>query len=143
MIIGFLLLWLGFRNWRKPATENYEEPRFFSIVDSITPLKAYGFGAMVSVINFKNLALFLTALSVVILSNLSLLQKITIALLVVLVFCQSVIIPVMIYLSFPKRAKGLLSSIKQYLNQHSHQIGIWAPMVFGLLLLIKGLTGVL
>ncbi|MEN8241168.1 MAG: GAP family protein [Chloroflexota bacterium] len=143
IVFGTLLLWLSFRNGRKPIKEEKSEPRFFSIVDKITPLKAFGFGAMVSVINFKNLTLFLTALSVVILSNLILTEKIIITLLVVLVFCLSVIIPVVIYLSFPKRAKDVLNSIKQFLNQHSRQIGIWAPLVFSLLLLIKGLTELL
>ncbi len=98
---------------------------------------------MISVINFKNLALFLTALSVVILSDLSITEKIVITLLVVLVFCLSVIVPVVIYISFPKRAKDLLNSIRQFLNRHSRAIGIWAPLIFGLLLLIKGITELL
>lgn len=143
LVLGALLIWLTVRNWRKPSSESKEEPRFFSIVDNITPLKAFGFGAMVSVINFKNLALFLTAQSVVVLSSLSFPQKITITLLVVLVFCLSVIIPVTIYLLFPKRAKDLLNTIKQFLNQHSRPIGIWAPLVFGLLFIIKGITELL
>jgi len=143
MILGTLLLLLALRNWRKPVSENKEEPRFLSIVDKITPPKAFGFGAMISVVNFKNMALFLTALSVVILSDLSITEKIFITLLVVPVFCLSVIIPVTIYISFPKRAKDLLNSIKQFLNHRSRLIGIWAPFVFGLLILIKGVTELL
>jgi len=143
LVLGTLLLWLAFRNWRKPVSDEQKEPRFFSIVDKITPLKAFGFGAMISVINFKNLALFFTALSVVIVSDLILTEKIFITLLVVLVFCLSVIIPVVIYLAFPKRAKELLSGIRQFLNRNSHSIGIWAPFVFGLLFLIKGITDLL
>jgi threonine/homoserine/homoserine lactone efflux protein len=140
MALGASLLWLALRNGRKPISESQEEPRFFSIVDKITPPKAFGFGAVISVINFKNLALFLTALSVVILSELILTEKIVITLLVVLVFCLSVIIPVAIYVSFPKRAKNILNAIKQLLNQYSRHIGIWAPAVFGLFLLFKGIT---
>ncbi len=140
MVFGTLLLWLSLRNWRKPVSENQEEPRFFSIVDKITPPKAFGFGAMVSVVNFKNLALFLTALSVVILSDLHITEKIVITLLAALVFCLSVIIPVIIYVAFPKHAKDLLNSIKQTLNRHSRTIGILAPLVFGLLFLTKGIT---
>ena len=98
---------------------------------------------MISVINFKNLALFLTALSVVIMSDLFLTEKIFITLLVVLVFCLSVIIPIVIYIAFPKRANDLLNSIRQFLNRHSRAIGIWAPLVFGLILLIKGVTDLL
>jgi threonine/homoserine/homoserine lactone efflux protein len=143
LVLGTVLLLLALRNWRKPVSENQEEPRFFSLVDKITPLKAFGFGAIISVVNFKNLALFLTALSVVVMSDLFITEKIFITLLVVLVFCLSVIIPVVIYIAFPKRAKDLLNSIRQFMNRHSRPIGIWAPLVFGLLLLIKGITDLL
>jgi threonine/homoserine/homoserine lactone efflux protein len=143
MILGTLLLWLSLRNWRKPFANKTEEPRFFSIVDKITPIKAFGFGALVSVINFKNLALFLTALSVVILSDLLIAEKIIITLLVVLVFCLSVIIPIVIYFAFPNRAKELLNGIRQFLSRHSRPIGIWAPLIFGLLFLIKGFVEIL
>lgn len=135
-----LLLWLAFRNWRKPAAEKQEEPRFFAIVDKMTPLKSFGFGAMVSVINFKNLALFMTALSVVILSTLPVSQKITITLLVALVFCLSVIIPVSIYLLFPNTAKETLGGIKDFLNRNSRKIGIYAPLLFGIIFLLKGFS---
>ena len=143
LFFGVLLLWLSFRNWRKPASDKQEEPRFFSIVDTITPLKAFGFGALVSVINFKNLALFLTALSVVILSDLTINAKITIALLDAFVFCLSVIIPLLIYLAFPTGAKDILSGIKEFLSRNSRPIGIYAPLLFGLIFLSKGITDLL
>ena len=143
IVLGSLLLWLALRNWRKPISDEKEEPRFFSIVDKINLPKAFGFGATVSVMNFKNLALFLTALSVVIVSDLLIVEKIIITLLVVLVFCLSVIIPVVIYLAFPKRAKKLLNAIKQFLNRHRRVIGIFAPLLFGLIFLLKGITGLL
>ena len=143
LFFGVLLLWLSFRNWRKPASDKQEEPRFFSIVDTITPLKAFGFGALVSVINFKNLALFLTALSVVILSDLTINEKITIALLDAFVFCLSVIIPLLIYLAFPTGAKDILSGIKEFLSRNSRPIGIYAPLLFGLIFLSKGITDLL
>ena len=143
IFFGTLLLWMAFKNWRKPAPVEEEEPRFFAIVDSITPLKAFGFGAMVTVINFKNLALFMSALSVVIVSNLALTEKIIITLLVALVFCLSVIIPVLIYFLFPKRATHLLNAIKDSLNKYRRPIGIGIPFFFGFVFLIKGITGLL
>jgi hypothetical protein len=55
IVLGSLLLLLALRNWRKPISEDKEEPRFFSIVDKITPMKAFGLGALVSVVNFSHL----------------------------------------------------------------------------------------
>jgi threonine/homoserine/homoserine lactone efflux protein len=143
MVLGTLLVLLALRNWRKPVSEDNEEPRFFSIIDKITPIKAFGLGALVSVVNFKNLALYLTALSVVILSDLAIIERLFITILVALVFCLSVIIPVVIYIAFPKRAKELLNGLRLFLNRNSRPIGIWAPFVFGLLLLLKGVTDLL
>lgn len=140
LLLGSLLLWLSLRNWRKPPEENQEPPRFFDIVDKVTPFRAFGFGALVSVVNFKNLALFLSAQSVVILSDLLLPEKIAVSMLVVFVFCLSVIVPVLTYFAFPRRARDLLNSIKETLNRHSRPIGIWLPLIFGLLLIAKGIT---
>lgn len=143
VVLGTVLIWLALRTWRKPRTEGNDEPRFFSIVDKVNPPKAFGFGALVSVINFKNLALFMAAQSVVILSPEPLPNKIVITLLVVLVFCFSVIGPVAIYLSFPRRAQDLLLSIRRFLGLHRRTIGIWLPSIFGLLFIVRGLRELL
>jgi threonine/homoserine/homoserine lactone efflux protein len=143
IVLGIMLILLSLRNWRKPVSESNQQPRFFSIVDKITPAKAFSFGAMVTVINFKNLALFLSALSVVIYSPLLIAQKVIITLSVTFVFCLSVIIPVFIYASFPKRANVVLNGIKQTLEKHSRPISIWLPLIFGNLFLIRGLTSLL
>lgn len=142
IILGTVLLWITHRNWRKPAVESENKPpsRLFAFVDRTTPPKAFGFGAMVSVINFKNLAIFLSAISVVHLSNLELSLKIINAILVAFVFCLSVIVPVLIYLLFPKRSTELLNWIKHTIETRSRAIGIWAPLIFGILFLLRGIT---
>ncbi|MCP4419152.1 MAG: hypothetical protein GY805_21260 [Chloroflexi bacterium] len=140
LILGMLLLWLSLRNWRKPLSESQEEPRFFRIVDNITPLKAFGFGALVTVMNVKNLALYMTAVSVVILSPLPIGQKMAVTLLDALVFCLSVIIPVLIYVSSPQRAREILLSFRGVLERNGRPIGIWLPLIFGLVFTIKGVA---
>ncbi len=143
LFFAALLFWMAFRNWHKPAAEKQDEPRFFTLVDKMTPLKSFGFGALVSVVNFKNLALFFTALSVVVVSELVLAQKLIITLLVAFVFCLSVMIPVGIYLLFPQDAAEMLGGMKDFLNRHSRAIGIYAPLFFGLIFLLKGMTDLL
>jgi len=140
LVLGALLLWMGLRNWRKPPVAEPEPPRFLTIVDSITPPRAFGFGALVTVLNVKNLALYLTALSVVVLSVLPLPQKVIIALLAALVFCLAVIIPVVIYLLMPGRADTVLGAFRQALDRNSRPIGIWLPLVFGLFFVVKALA---
>jgi len=141
--LGVLLLWLTLRNWWKPPSENKEPSRLFAILDKITPLKAFGFGALVTIINFKNLAIFLSAVSVSLLSDLPLPSKTIIVLLDVLVFCAPVILLVLIYLFFPRQADKILNWIKQTLDTHSRTIGIVAPLIFGLIFVIRGIAGIL
>lgn len=145
VIMGCLLLWLTIHNWRKkPSTEDDQKPpRFFAILDQITPPRALLFGAAISVINFKNLAIFMSAISVLLLSDLLLPTKLGIVLLIVLVFCTSVIIPVVIYLAFPTTAYERLNWIKLKLETYSRPIGIWMPLIFGLIFLIRGITGLI
>ena len=143
VVLGLLLLWLTLRNWRKPPSENKGNPRLFSIIDKITPIKAFLFGAVVTVINFKNLALYVTAVSVSLVSDLPLPSKIITVLLVTLVFCTSVIVPVLVTILFPKQADKFLNWVKHTLETHSRAIGIIAPLLFGLIFLIRGITGLL
>ncbi|HRJ41776.1 MAG: GAP family protein [Caldilineaceae bacterium] len=138
LLLGGLLLWVGWRNSRKPPVEKPEPPRFFAMVDNISPIRALGFGGLVSVINVKNLALFLTAQSVVILSSLSLAEKIVITLVAALVFSLSVLLPVLIFVSVPRQAAAILNRLKVALDKNSRAIGIWVPLIFGLLFLVVG-----
>lgn len=140
--LGLLLLALTIRNWRKPAAEKSDQPsRFSKIIDSITPLKAFGFAATIAVINLKNLAIFLSAVSVLLLSNLLLPTKLTILVPLVLTFCTSVIAPVIIYVAFPKRANEYLTRIKQTIDNYSRPLGLVMPLILGILLLYRGIFG--
>ncbi|MDX1414725.1 MAG: GAP family protein [Candidatus Promineifilaceae bacterium] len=143
VILGLLLLFLAQRNWRQPPAKNSENPRLLMLVDKITPPKALALGALVTVINFKNLALFLSAVSIPLLSELPLPAKMIIVSLDALVFCAAVILPVLVYILFPTRSDQFLNGIKRALERHSRPIGIWLPLIFGLLFLIRGISGLL
>lgn len=140
IFLGLLLIFLSRRSARRPHTPTDQPPRFFALLDDINPAKAFGIGALVTVLNIKNLALFLSALSVVMLSRLSPAQKIIVTLLAVLVFCAAVSLPLLIYAFFPGRAAELLNTIKTTIERHSRPLSIWAPLVFGILILLKGIT---
>jgi hypothetical protein len=62
------------------------------------------------------------------------------AILVALVFCLSVMIPVLIHVLFPTRSSELLNWIKQSIETNRRAIGIWMPLVFGFIFLLKGIT---
>ena len=143
LCLSLLLLALTVRNWRKPPAKGKEPSRFAKIIDGITPIKSFAFAAAIAVINFKNLAIFLSAVSVLLLSDLLLTTKLTILVPLVLIFCLSVIIPVAIYLLFPARANEFLSRIKLTIERYSRPIGIALTLIIGILFLYRGVSGIL
>lgn len=143
MCLGTLLLYLGMRNWRKGPMETHKPPRIFEFIDNFTALKAFGFGLAISIINFKNLAFFLSGISVILVSALLLSEKIIVTLLVVLAFCSAVLAPVLISFLFPHQAEEKLGWIKTTIDRYRYQIGIWLPLVFGVLFVVRGLRGLM
>ncbi len=141
LAVGALLLWIALRNARKAPATSEGPSRIFTMVDDATPGKALGLGALVTVVNFKNLAIFLSAVSVPVTSDLSLSAQVGIVLLDVLVFCSSVILPIVVYLSFPNRARAWLMRFKDALHANRRPIGIRLPALFGLLFLLRGIGG--
>ncbi len=141
--MGSLLLLLTIRNWRKKPSNDQKPPRLFAILDTITPFRAFLFGAVVTVVNIKNFAIFMSAVSILLLSDLILSTKLGIVLLIVLVFCASVIVPVGIYLIFPKSADERLNWMKHTLEAYSRPIGIWIPLIFGFIFVFQGVRTLL
>lgn len=141
LLLAALLLWMAQRNWRRRRTPSEDRPRLFTLVDRMTPVKALALGAAVTVVNVKNLAIFLSAVSVVIVSGLAVSTKLLIAVLDAVVFSAAVVIPVLIYLSWPARARERLGKIQQALQERRRPIGIWVPAFFGTLFLVQGLRG--
>ncbi len=142
--LGLLLFAITFRNWRKPPINNGEQPsRFSKIIDSITPVRAFVFAATIAVINAKNLGIFLSAVSVLLLSSLLLTTKLAILVPLVLIFCLSVIVPVVIYVAVPTRANDYLTRIKQTIDRYSRPLGLIMPLILGAFLLYRGVTGLL
>ncbi len=138
VLIGALLVYLGLRNWRKPRTG--EESRIFRIVDGITPKRAFMIGSVVTVINFKNLTLFLTALSVIVVSDMNLGERLLLAVAVTFVFCVALTVPMIVYVVFPRRRMEVLRGIRDWLNRHSRGISIVAPIAFGVIFIVKGVV---
>lgn len=141
--LGLLLLYLGVRNWRKGPGETDKPPRIFQFIDQFNALKAFGFGLAIGVINFKNLAFFISGLSVVLISGLAIGQQVVVTLLLVLAFCSAVLVPVGIVFLFPQGAEEKLMWIKRGIDVHRYRIGIWLPLVFGVLFVVRGMRGLM
>ncbi len=143
LVLGLVLVIMAIRNWRRSPADASGPPKFLQAVDRLTTTRAFGLGVAVTVLNVKNLAIFLSAVSVAVLSDLPRSSQLIIVGTDVVVFGIVVIAPVLIYLLAPAQAQRRLTAIKQSLDTHRRAIGIWVPALFGVVIAVLGTTRLL
>lgn len=144
--VGVLLLLLSLRSWRQSKTQTETtdtNSRFAKLVAGITPLKAFGLAATISLVNVKNLTIFVSAVSVLLLSTLPLSTTLPMLIPLVLTFCTSILAPLTIYLVFPRYAADYLNRIKTAISRYSSQLSWIVTLALGCFLLYRGLSGLL
>ena len=141
VVAGVLLLFLALRRWRSrpaPGTEP-EMPKLIARVDSLSPVKALGAGAVLGGVNPKNLVLTLGAATGV--AQLSISSGDAVGALVVFVVLGSITIagPVVYYFLAGQRAERELTALKNWLALHNAAVRTVVLLVFGVDLIAKGL----
>ncbi|HLB48007.1 MAG TPA: GAP family protein [Anaerolineales bacterium] len=141
IVLGLLLLYLAYRDWQKRPKpgEQAEMPKWMSSIDSMTSGKALGLGALLSGVNPKNLALIIAAGVVISGAGLNATQTIIALVVFVVLACVSVAAPVLLYLILGDKAAATLNSWKMWLTQNNTTVMMLLCLVFGIVLLGKGL----
>lgn len=143
LVLGLLLLITAYKKWVKEPDPDAPPPKWLTMLDDLTPLRALFFGAGFILIAAKLWVFTLGALSVIDEAQLG--QRETlIAFLGYILLAQSLlIIPILIRLILPGRASRWLESFGGWLEKHNDRIVMVVSLVFGLLFLYQGLTGLL
>ncbi len=141
IVLGVMFLLLARRNWRNRPAPGAEPsmPTWMARVDSLSPLKAAGLGAVLAAANPKNL--ILTMGSATGLAQLGLSTSDAIVATAVFVVLGSVTIagPVLYTLVGGERARASLDSAKVWLGVHNAAVMAALFLVFGVDLIAKGL----
>lgn len=137
IILGILLISISRRK------DSGKHRDFFERFTTFSALKVFLFGMFVTIINLKNLALYLSAISVVSTSLLLLPQKVLIMVLATLLFCLSLYIPILLVVIFPSRSGHILHRINLFIKESQSVIRKYIPLIFGTILIVKGVTGLL
>lgn len=151
VLFGLGLLVLGLRTVRLPAAEGTngiapgaegtnERPRK-ALIDRATPARTLGVGAVVAIVNVKNLALFLTAVAVLQASDLSPAAKLAAAPFVAATFCLTSFAPMVIDVVAPKRSERLLTRLRHVVERHGRRLARWLPWIVGAFFLARGVRG--
>jgi hypothetical protein len=141
IVLGVLLLGLARRNWAKrPAPGQHEAmPKWMAGVETISPVKAIGLAIVLSVVNPKNLVLILGASAGLGQLGLSTGDAIVALIVFVVVSSLSILFAVGYDLFGGARAQRTLTEMKEWMTTHNHAVMATLFLVFGVVLISKGI----
>ena len=140
--LGVLLLGLARRNWAKRPKpgEPVEMPKWMATVETISPVKAFGLAVVLSVVNPKNLVLVLGAAAGLGQLDLSTGDAVVALVVFVVVASASIIFAVGYDLLGGERARHTLEDLKGWMTEHNNAVMATLFLVFGVVLISKGLN---
>jgi threonine/homoserine/homoserine lactone efflux protein len=139
--LGAGLLVLARRHWRRRPAPGAppEMPKWLTTVDSLSPVKAFGLGVILAVVNPKNLVLTLGAATGLAQLGLSTSDAV-VSLAVFVVIASLTIVGPVLYAAFGgEKARAALDSAKEWLGTHNAAVMAVLFLVFGIDLISKGL----
>jgi hypothetical protein len=141
VVLGVVLLGIAARSWRKRpvAGADPELPRWMADVEEIGPGKALGLGALLAAVNPKNLALGFGAAAGVAHLGISTGDAVVALAVFVVIASSSVAGAVAFELLGGERARASLDELRAWLAVHSAAVMTVLFLVFGALLIAKGL----
>ena len=116
-------------------------PSWMSAIDTITPAKAFGLGALLSGVNPKNLALCLAGGVAIGGGALSTGESAAAVVVFVVIGSCSVAVPVVGYLVAKERMQQPLDELREWLTVHNAAVMSVLLLVIGVDVLGKGLAG--
>lgn len=141
VVLGVLFLFFALRRWRTRPPKDAVLPRWLTALDRTRPLKLFGFGVMIPVLNFKNLAIYLSAASTIPGNGLTVLETTFVLVAIVLTFSAAVLFPIILFALVSERALPLLEAMKRGLTRHNRTLGIVLLTLFGVIFLVRGIRG--
>jgi hypothetical protein len=135
------LAWRGFRGRPRPGDEA-PLPKWMAALDRFTPGRSLSVGALFGGVKPKNLILTAAAAAGIAQSGLSGAQQLVVLLLLILFASIAIIAPVAVYfLLGEEKAARILDGWKTWLQANNSAVMIVLFVVFGVVLLGKGIGG--
>jgi hypothetical protein len=141
IVLGVLLLGLARRNLAKrPAPGQPEDlPKWMATVETISPVKAIGLAVVLSVVNPKNLILAVGAAAGLGQLGLSTGDAVVALVVFVVVSSVSILFAVGYELFGGEGARVTLDHLKEWMTEHNHAVMAVLFLVFGVVLIAKGI----
>jgi hypothetical protein len=143
LALGVVLLVLAWRRYKgRPGPgEEAPAPKWMTALDGFTATRSLSVGALLSGVKPKNLILAAAAAASIAQSGLAGPQQVVVLLVLLLVGSVGIIVPVAVYFAMGDRAEPLLDGWKTWLSANNATVMIVLFLVFGVVLLGKGIGG--
>jgi threonine/homoserine/homoserine lactone efflux protein len=143
IVLGIGLLWLAFQKWqkRKEMGEDVQVPKWMETLNEAKPGLAAKMGALLGGVNPKNIAFSAVAASAIAQSQLGPTQQWLALLFFVILSSLTMILAVGYYWVGKERAEEQLLKVKEFMVRHNLVIMMGLYIIFGVMLLSKGITG--
>ncbi len=143
LVLGILLLVAAYKKWENEDDPDGPPPKWMVMLDTLTPLKAFAIGAGLVLISGKFWVFTLSAIGVIVGAQLG--QPFsTVAYLLFVLLAQSLLLSaILIRVIVPERSKSILQATSAWLNRYNRPIVVGVSLVFGLLFLYQGVSGLL
>ena len=104
-----------------------------------TAFRSFSLGSMSLLLNPSTYLIFISGLHVISLAGIGRQDDLLAIAFLTLVTLVTLLVPIIIFFVFPKRAEEVLDTLKAWLTKHNRVIGVAVLLVFGVYLLIRGL----
>jgi hypothetical protein len=143
LALGLLLLFVAFRQWRKRPAEGEEPqmPAWMAGIEGFSAPKSFGIAALLSGVNPKNLALTLAAALTISQAGLGAGQSMIVLLIFVVLASLTVAIPVLTFIILGEKAQPTLDKWKAWLTANNTTVMAVLLLVFGIVLIGNGISG--
>lgn len=143
LILGIFLLITAYRLWRKEDDPDAPPPKWLTMIDSLTPIKAFGIGFGLLLIGAKFWVFTLGAIALIGEASLGQPYSTAAFILFVLLAESLLLLPILVRIFVPQRSKALLESVSNWLSKYNRQIMIIVSLIFGVLFMYQGINGLL
>jgi hypothetical protein len=142
LIFGLLLLILAVRNFLGEDDPDAPPPKFMTILDKLGPVKLFGVGVVISLMQFRFIALVLVGATVIAEAKLSTTQNLISVFVLALLMVWPMLIPVVVCLVLGERREAAMKWMRIWLTRNQRMINVVVLGDFGILLLIFGLISI-
>jgi len=143
LVLGVLLLVTAYKQWSNEYDPDAPPPKWLAMIDSLTPLKAFGIGFGALLISGKLWVFTLSAIGIIEAAQLGQPSSTIVYLLFVLLAESLLLLSILFRVATPEKSKILLEQASAWLTLNNRPIVIVVSLIFGLLFLYQGASGLL